>query len=106
MTWGEGGHIPAHVKTQVLRRDKTCRLAYPDICTTRIDEYDHITGLAERGLRRRGTNTANELQGVCQPCHRRKTEQQRRAGVANAIAKRGGLSRRLRDREPHPGGTG
>lgn len=103
MTWGQGGYVSPKVKNQVRRRDKTCRLQYPNICTGHIDEFDHTTGLAERGLNRKGTNTAAELQGVCSPCHAHKTEQQRRAGITKAITDRGGLSRRLRPREPHPG---
>lgn len=105
-TWGQGGYVAKRVKDQVRRRDKTCRLNYPDICTGTIDQFDHPQGLAERGLRRTSVTNPSEVQGVCTPCHKHKTESQRLDGIARAKAQRGGLSRRLRDIEPHPGRTG
>lgn len=103
MTWGQGGYVSPKVKAQVRRRDKTCRLAYPDICTGHINEFDHPDGLAERGLNRTSVINANEVQGVCSPCHARKTRDQQQAGRDRARARRGNLSRRYRDLEPHPG---
>jgi hypothetical protein len=103
MTWGEGRYVSPKVKATVRRRDKTCRLAYEGICTTHIDEFDHPDNLASQGLARTSVLSACEVQGVCRPCHKVKTEAERQAGRAKAIATRGGLSRRLRDREPHPG---
>ena len=103
MTWGQGSNIPNRIKDQVRRRDKTCRLQYPGICTGRIDQFDHPDGLAAQGQQRTTVRNASEVQGVCEPCHEHKTEEQRQAGIANAIATRGSLSKRYRDREPHPG---
>jgi hypothetical protein len=94
--------IPHRVKDQVRRRDKTCRLQF-DGCTQRIDEFDHIIGLAELGIPRTPVLNATEIQGVCRGCHAIKSEQQRLAGIERAQAQRGSLSRRYRDREPHPG---
>jgi len=104
MTWGQGRYVSPKVKDQVRRRDKTCRLHYPG-CTGNIDEFDHPDGLAQQGLQRTTIHNADEVQGVCTPCHAAKTEQQRRAGIDRAIAQRGGLSLRRRPIEPHPGRT-
>lgn len=101
MTWGQGSNIPTSVKAKVRRRDKTCRLQYPGICTGAIDEFDHPDGLA--GQERRPVQSAGEVQGVCHPCHTEKTKGQTAAGQRAAIAQRGSLSKRYRDREPHPG---
>ena len=103
MTWGQGSTIPQRIKDQVRRRDKVCQLQYPGICTGAIDEFDHPGGLAAHGQQRTTVRSALEVQGVCTPCHGVKTEGQRKAGIANAIATRGSLSKRYRDREPHPG---
>lgn len=103
MTWGQGSNIPKRIKDQVRRRDQVCQLQYPGICTGRIDEFDHPDGLAAQGERRTAVRSAAEVQGVCEPCHDHKTEQQRLAGIATAIAKRGSLSKRYRERERHPG---
>jgi hypothetical protein len=102
MTWGQGSNIPARIKAQVRRRDKVCQLQYPDVCTSRIDEMDHTVGLADQGQQRTTVRNAAEVQGVCRACHKVKTEGQRLAGIERAKAQRGGLSRRLRDIEPHP----
>lgn len=103
MTWGQGSRIPKRIKDQVRRRDKTCQLQYPGICTGAIDQFDHPDGLAAHGLDRAPVRSAAEVQGVCEPCHEHKTEGQRQAGIARARATRGSLSKRYRDREPHPG---
>lgn len=103
MTWGQGSNIPKRIKDKVRVRDKVCQLNYPGICTGSIDEFDHPDGLAAHGQERKPVRSSREVQGVCKPCHDHKTEQQRRAGIANAMATRGSLSKRYRDREPHPG---
>ena len=103
MTWGQGSTIPDRIKNQVRIRDKVCQLQYPGICTGRIDEFDHIKGLADQGLQRTPVRSAREVQGVCTPCHSEKTKGQQQAGRERAKAQRGSLSRRYRDREPHPG---
>ncbi|BBU23276.1 HNH endonuclease signature motif containing protein [Mycobacterium xenopi] len=104
MAWGNRprSHIPKRIKDQVRRRDKTCQLAYPG-CTQRIDEMDHIIGLAAQGIPRTPVLSANEIQGVCRHCHAIKTQAQATAGRQRAIAQRGNLSRRYRNHEHHPG---
>ena len=104
MTWGERprSRIPQRIRDQVRRRDKTCRLGY-DGCTGRIDEMDHIEGLAAQGRPRETVLCADEIQGVCAPCHKVKTQRQSAEGRARAAARRGSGSRRYRDRESHPG---
>jgi hypothetical protein len=104
MAWGERprSRISDRVKAQVRRRDKTCRLRYAG-CTQRIEEMDHVLGLAALGIPRTPVLDASSIQGVCRHCHAIKSEAQRQAGIARAKATRGGISRRLRDLEPHPG---
>lgn len=94
--------VPKRVKDQVRRRDKTCRLQY-DGCTQRIEQFDHIIGLAQQGRPRTPVLRADEIQGVCTWCHGIKSDQQRREGLARARERRGSISKRNRDREPHPG---
>ncbi|CAN5146079.1 hypothetical protein BH11ACT6_BH11ACT6_34780 [soil metagenome] len=106
MTWGQGSKIPKRIKDQVRRRDGQrggCQLRYPGICTGGIDEFDHPDGLAAQGQQRTTVKSASEVQGVCTPCHTKKTKGQAAAGRAAAIATRGSLSKRYRDHEPHPG---
>lgn len=102
MTWGQGRYVSPKVKAAVRRRDKTCQLAYPD-CTRLIEEFHHPTGLADQGKQRTSVLNANEVVGVCSTCHTIETRKQQAAGRERAKATRGGLSRRLRDLEPHPG---
>jgi hypothetical protein len=92
-TTGQGRYVSPKVKAAVRARDKTCRLNYPVICTGAIDEMDHPDGLAATGKPRTSVLTAGVVQGVCRPCHRRKTQQQARAG-------RNGWKRQA---ERHPG---
>lgn len=103
MTWGQGSNIPKRIKDQVRRRDNVCQLRYSGICTGLIDEFDHIHGLADHALNRDTVRSASDIQGVCTPCHRKKTEGQRKAGIARAMTARGSLSKRFRDYETHPG---
>jgi hypothetical protein len=104
MPWGHRprSRIPDRVKAQVRRRDKTCRLQYPG-CTQRIDEMDHIEGLAALGIPRTPVLNAKEIQGVCRQCHQIKTQAQAAEGRRAAIQRRGGISRTLRDLEQHAG---
>lgn len=104
MAWGERprSRIPTRVKDKVRRRDKVCQLQYPG-CTGRIDEMDHVEGLAALGIPRTPVLDANVLQGVCHHCHTIKTQAQAAAGRRAATQRRGGISRTLRDHEPHPG---
>lgn len=103
--WGDRPRatVSARVKDQVRRRDGFCQLGYPG-CTQRIEEFDHIVGLAAQGISRTPVLSATEVQGVCKHCHAIKSEQQRRDGIERAMQRRGSLSRRYRDREEkHPG---
>lgn len=102
--WGDRPRstIPNKVKDQVRRRDQQCQLNY-DGCTDRIEEFDHIVGLAAQGRPRTPVLDAHEIQGVCRHCHAIKTEQQRLAGIERVKRQRGSISKRYRDREPHPG---
>lgn len=104
MVWGERprSRVPDRVKAQVRRRDKTCRLQYPG-CTQRIEEMDHVEGLAALGIPRTPVLNAADIQGVCAHCHQIKTQQQAADGRRDAIQRRGNVSRRFRDQEPHPG---
>lgn len=92
-TTGQGRYVAPRVKAQVRKRDKTCRLAYPGICTGAIDEMDHPDGLAAQGKRRTSVLDPADVQGVCIPCHRHKTQQQ-------ALAGRNGWKRQTKK---HPG---
>ncbi len=104
--WGNRprSNTPKRIRDQVMRRDKLCQLQF-DGCSQRIDEMDHVEGLAAAGIPRTPVLNAQSIQGVCKHCHAIKSEQQRRAGIAQAIERRGSLSKRYRDREPHPGAT-
>jgi hypothetical protein len=93
-------NIPQRVKDQVRRRDKTCRLQY-DGCTQRIEELDHVIGLAEQGLTRTPVVDATMIQGACSHCHAIKSERQRLAGLARYHERRAAAGRR--PAEPHPG---
>lgn len=104
MVWGDRprSRVPDRVKSQVRRRDKTCRLQYPG-CTQRIEEMDHIEGLAALGIPRTPVLDARDIQGVCAHCHAIKTQRQAAEGRERAKSQRGHISRRYRDQEPHPG---
>lgn len=76
-------------RRRILRRDPTCQLLF-DCCTTVSTEVDH----KDRGDDHRDRN----LQGVCGPCHKRKTA----AEAAEARAQNPPPTRR-RPIEEHPG---
>ena len=71
---------------RVLERDGyECQLRYPDICTGRAREVDHIVQPAAGG-----TDDLENLRAVCTPCHRRRT------GRQGALAKQRNAARRQR----------
>ena len=74
------------IRPRILRRDqRTCQLAYPDICTGRATEVDHIGDDDD--------HSDTNLRAVCHPCHARRTGRQARAAQPD----------RRRPTEPHPG---
>ena len=71
-------HIPAAIRSQVLRRDGwRCQLRYEDICLGAANQVDHRIA-ANLG----GGDDLGNLQSACRPCHQRKTS-------ADALAARG-----------------
>jgi len=59
------------IRQHVLNRDHhTCMLRYPQQCTTRATQVDHIVSFADRpDLELDPTN----LRAVCGPCHEHRT---------------------------------
>lgn len=55
---------------RILRRDPVCRA---EGCNQASAEVDHITP-----RRRGGTDDPSNLQGLCNPCHNRKTKRESR----------------------------
>lgn len=91
MGWGQGSTRRwRELRTEILRRDPICRLQY-DCCIQVSTEVDHIVNReAAPDLRYEPGN----LQGVCPPCHARKTQSERT---------RGQQRRRSTQGEAHPG---
>ena len=85
--WGNRprSRISQRIKDQVRRRDGVCQLQYEG-CTQRIDEMDHVIGLAAQGIPRTPVLNATTIRGVCRHCHSIRSEQQRRDGIASATA--------------------
>ena len=73
------------IRRRILLRDPLCRLRYADICTSVSTQVDHV----EAGDNHEDDN----LQGVCAPCHGRKS-----SAEGNAAR-----PRTTRPAEPHPG---
>lgn len=76
--WSEGmkGRPMPHgwksKRAKVLQRDPICRLQYEGICAGFATEADHIIPNA-------GDDPSN-LQGVCGPCHKVKTQREAMSG--------------------------
>lgn len=83
--WGQSGTIPVAVQRAVRRRDgDECQLRYPG-CTGVHEQFDHKVNLASRGIDRRNDKPkVADLQCVCVPCHKVKT--QREAMVGRGLA--------------------
>jgi 5-methylcytosine-specific restriction protein A len=78
-----GGSWPV-IRKKVLERDGyQCQLRYPDICSGRAGEVDHIVQ-PEHG----GGSDLENLRAVCRPCHARRT------GRQGALAKQRRAARR------------
>lgn len=103
---GPGAHLPAHVKRAVrVRQRGRCATVDARVCTGQIEQFDHIVNAAASGAPRHQA-TANEVQGLCCPCHNRKTQKEAAAAKRARRAERGGRSKLLRTPLPHPGLTG
>jgi 5-methylcytosine-specific restriction endonuclease McrA len=98
VTWtngGAGSHIPERSKRAVRRRQhNSCAIIDASICLGTIDEYDHVVNLASLDIERRHANDPALLQGLCKPCHAKKTSAEGHA------AKR---AKRFRKPLEHPG---
>lgn len=96
MAWvngGEGSKIPEPIKRGIrARQHNQCNTINPQVCTGVIDEYDHIINVKQLRIERSQANNPNNLQGLCTPCHKHKTQ-------AEATA---GKRRHLRPKQPHP----
>jgi 5-methylcytosine-specific restriction endonuclease McrA len=99
MVWQNGrpgSNIPARVKRIVRHRQANqCNTIDPNICTGEIQEFDHITNIATLGVERSQANDPDNIQGLCAPCHKVKTQREARAGQ----------NRWKRKPERHPGLT-
>lgn len=67
----KGGRPWQRIRLFVLARDKRlCQLRYPEYCTTRATQVDHIKSVLDRpDLEYDPTN----LRAVCTPCHKHRT---------------------------------
>ena len=64
----------------VRQRDNDeCQLRYPG-CTGDYEELDHTRNVASLGITRREASTVDNLQCVCVPCHRMKSQREAAAG--------------------------
>ncbi|AVJ50278.1 HNH endonuclease [Mycobacterium phage Mendokysei] len=90
-------HRSTTVRTQHRKRQLPVRCASCGATGVKLYQ-DHIVNLAAGGA-----DHPHNMQWLCGPCHDTKTKAERAAGRARAIARRGSISKRYRDREPHPG---
>lgn len=101
--WGTGGVTQA-VRQRILQRDNhTCQQQDPG-CTITATEVDHIVNLAALGLTRADAmadEDDNNLRAICTPCHKTKTERERRTGF-DAYQQHRRTRKRL-PAQPHPG---
>lgn len=97
MSWNQGQKRSSTVRAQHRRRFPPRCCAQCGATRVRLIQ-DHIVNLAADGI-----DCVANMQWLCQPCHDPKSAAEREAGRARAKAKRGSLSKRYRDLEPHPG---
>lgn len=80
MTWtnrAPASNIPARIKRDVRQRQhEQCATIAPKVCTGAIDEFDHIINVKTLGIDRAEANDPNNIQGLCRPCHKVKTQQE------------------------------
>lgn len=70
-TTRQGGRPWRRIRAFVLTRDRgLCQLRYPEICTTRATQVDHILQVLTRPDLE--LDPAN-LRAVCTPCHEHRT---------------------------------
>ena len=99
-SWGRReDRVPPEERAAILERDDyICQLQYPQCCAGIATVVDHIISLGISGPGRDPEN----LQAACAPCHARKTEAERLAGVkAKAAHRRARL--KLPQPQKHPG---
>lgn len=96
MAWANGGagsKIPTSIKRQVrARQNNQCTTYNPQVCTGGINEFDHVIPIAELKALRRDANNPDNIQGLCFPCHKHKTQ----------VEAQQGRRRHLRPPPPHP----
>ena len=97
MGWTQGQRRSTTARTQHRRRNPPQRCAQCGATGVKLIQ-DHIANLAANG-----PDTPANFQWLCHACHTIKTAGEIAAGKARAIARRGSLSKRYRDLEPHPG---
>ena len=95
---GKRDSFPAAMRKAILRRHPTCQCSGCNHCGTGCDQRstiaDHITNWAQCQRRGIPPHTLSNGQGMCSPCHDRKTWLEQRAGRQ--------LSSRHRPQEEHP----
>ena len=99
-TYGSQRTMTQATRRYVLERDVVCQLQF-DCCQGQAIEVDHILGVAELGNRHPYLDDPDNCRGVCRPCHARRTEQQKLAGIKASNARR--AARRRLPQQRHPG---
>jgi 5-methylcytosine-specific restriction endonuclease McrA len=85
-TYGTQRRIKQSTRVEVFERDGyTCQLGY-DRCLGQATEIDHVLGVAELG----GVQIDDPewLRAVCRPCHARRNEAQKLAGIKASATRR------------------
>ena len=99
MAWqngGPGSKIPTRIKRQVQAQQQgRCNTINPAVCIGAIDEFDHINNVKALGIDRAEANDPGNIQGLCTPCHKEKTQTEAQT------ARRSGR----RKPRPHPADT-
>ena len=103
-TYGQQRRIPERIRRAVLARDVVCQLQY-DCCLGDAVEIDHVISVAELGIDHPYLDDPDNLRGVCRPCHARRTEAQKLAGIQASAARRRDRLKRpsARSTAKHPG---
>ena len=100
-TWGtREGRTNPHERARILARDVVCQLHY-DCCLGDATMVDHVMPLSVLGSDHPMLNDPSNLQGACRPCHDRKTEGDKLAGIRASNARR--AARKKLPQGKHPG---